>query len=83
MGDRLLKSANLARPIESANLAEIFTFLSVVAAASKLTHLAEDHVEPALVGGVGNDHQDGEEEQGDDSLPDLHSVLGGDYQTWD
>ena len=76
------KSANLARPIEWRVL-KYLRFLSVVAAASKSTHLAEDHVEPALVGGVGNDHQDGEEEQGDDSLPDLHSVLGGDYQTWD
>ena len=54
-----------------------------MAATVEDTYLAEDHVEPALVGGVGNDDQDGEEEQGEDGLPDLHSVLGGDYQTWD
>ena len=40
------------------------------------TYLTEDHIEPSLVGGVGHDDQDGEEEQGEDGLPDLHSVLG-------
>ena len=39
-------------------------------------YLAEDDIEPALVSGVGDDDEDGEEEQGEDGLPDLHLVLG-------
>ena len=57
----------------------------VAARMDRDAYLTEDNVEPALVSGVGHDDQDGEEEQGEDSLPDLHSVLGnrgGDYQTW-
>ena len=39
-----------------------------------LKYLAEDDVEPTLVRCVGNDDQDGEEEEGEDGLPDLHLV---------
>ena len=58
--------------------------VQVAASMDRDTYLTEDHVEPALVGGIGDDDQDGEEEQGEDSLPDLYSVLSnrGDYQTW-
>ena len=34
--------------------------------------LTEESVQVALVAGVGHAHQDGEEEEGEDSLPDLH-----------
>jgi hypothetical protein len=37
--------------------------------------LAEEDVEPALVRGVRHQDQDGEEEEGQDGLPDLHQVL--------
>ena len=48
-----------------------------------IKYLAKDDVEPTLVRGVGNDHQDGKEEEGKDGLPDLHLVLEEeDYQTW-
>ena len=34
--------------------------------------MTEESVQVALVAGVGHAHQDGEEEEGEDSLPDLH-----------
>ena len=34
--------------------------------------LTEESVQVALVAGVGHAHQDGEEEEGEDGLPDLH-----------
>ena len=34
--------------------------------------LTEQSVQVALVAGVGHAHQDGEEEEGEDGLPDLH-----------
>lgn len=37
--------------------------------------LAEQCVQPALVGRVGHDDQDGEEEEREDGLPQLHTVL--------
>jgi hypothetical protein len=37
--------------------------------------LAEEDVEPALVRRVRHQDEDGEEEEGEDGLPDLHQVL--------
>ncbi len=37
--------------------------------------LAKEDVEPALVRGVGHQDEDGEEEEGEDSLPHLNQVL--------
>ena len=37
--------------------------------------LAEEDIEPALVSGVGDHHQHGEEEEGEHCLPDLYEVL--------
>ena len=34
--------------------------------------MTEQSVQVALVAGVGHAHQDGEEEEGEDGLPDLH-----------
>ena len=42
--------------------------------------LAEEYVQVALVPGVGQAHQDREEEKGEDSLPDIDLAGGGDHQ---
>ena len=39
------------------------------------SYLAEDLVEVALVSGVGDTDEDGEEEKGEHGLPDVNNVL--------
>ena len=42
--------------------------------------LAEEGVQPLLVGRVGDDDEDGEEDEGHDGLPDLDLVRGDPFQ---
>ena len=70
-----MSSRHTPRGLTLAQLQLIFLLFRLVALL-----LAEEFVEVSLVTHVGDDHEEGEEAEGEDGLPDLDLVGGGHHQ---